>query len=76
MSDLEFEKMALLCDDSAEIILDSFPTNFPRPFDEHKKQIKTNNGENSKLFSCKVCLQIFDFTSIEALKHKKNCRLQ
>lgn len=75
MSDLEFDdislKSGLIVPDDAVDDVTTFPSIAGGEKEEKKK---VGSHPASKLFSCKICHQIFDLTPIEALKHKNMCK--
>ena len=72
MSDLDFDKNALQAAlDSQVAAVDDV---FHVAAEEMEEKIKAVPRPDSKLFSCELCQQTFDFTPIEALKHKRMCK--
>lgn len=71
MPDLEFDKTA----NQMALTLKNEYMDDPTGVQVQKKEEKILDAphSDSKLFSCKTCHQIFDFSPIEALKHRNMC---
>ena len=75
MPELDFGKMALQAGMNSDVDApDDVTMCFQGVPEEKEEKINSAPRPDSKLFSCQSCHEIFDFTPIEALKHKRMCK--